>query len=74
MEGRRARRTDQFFITIGSLDYYADIRCDFLSYFNNIETYCVSVEKNNINKKCHVHAYLKFYDLLSVCEVRELLC
>jgi hypothetical protein len=68
---RRERRTRQFFITLGGLIYYEDIRRDFLDYFSGIEEYCVSIENNHVNKLCHIHAYLSFYDLMKTVDVRE---
>ena len=53
--------------------YYEDIRSDFLSYFEGVETYCVSCEDYHNDKYCHVHAYLKFYELIDFNDVREVL-
>jgi hypothetical protein len=66
-----ARRTDQFFVTVGGLEYYESIRSDFLLYFEGVEEYCVSVEKKHVNKLCHIHAYLNLRSLCSLVEVRE---
>jgi hypothetical protein len=71
MTARQARRTKQFYVTIGGLEYYEDIRRDFLCYFSDLEEYCVSVESNNVNKSVHIHAYLQFHDSCSVVSVRD---
>ena len=74
MAARRDRRTRQFLVTVGPLDYYADIRSDLLSYFEDTKEYCVSVEKyhsENSNKQVHLHAYIEFHSLWRVSEVRE---
>ena len=74
MAGRGAWQTDQVFVTVGPVAYYASVRSDFLQYFEGVETYCVSVEYYHINKsQCHIHAYLKFYDLIDFDYVRECL-
>ena len=70
---RGTRRTDQYFITTGPVDYYESVRSDFLRYFSNVETYCVSIEYNHVNKECHLDAYLKLCDLCSLSDVRECL-
>jgi hypothetical protein len=70
---KRGRRTNQFFITLGGLEYYEDIRRDFYNYFDDIEEYCESTEKNHVNKFVHVHAYIKFYNLKTLSEVRDVL-
>lgn len=67
----RSRRTKQFFITIGPVEYYETIRQDFVDYFEGVEEYCVSVEHNHVNVKCHIHAYIAFNDLKLINEVRE---
>jgi hypothetical protein len=59
------RHTRQFFNTVGGLTYYESIRSDFLDYFESVEEYCVSVECNHVDNKCHIHAYLSFSKLMT---------
>lgn len=68
------RRAKQWFVTVGPLEYYDSIRRDFLLYYEDIEEYCVSIETNSTNKaNVHLHAYLKFYDLVTFEYVKECL-
>ena len=53
--------------------YYESVRRDFLDYFNCVEEYCVSIERNHVDNKVHLHAYLKYTELLFLNEVREFL-
>jgi hypothetical protein len=45
MKSRRGRRTSQFFITVGPVEYYAGIHSDFLDNFECVKEYLVSIEK-----------------------------
>jgi hypothetical protein len=71
MAGSRCRRSRQFFVTLSPIIEYEGIRSDFLHYFDDTEDYCVSIECNHVNKLKHLHAYLQFYELLDVSEVRN---
>lgn len=67
----RVRHTDQFFLTVGPCDYYESICEDFTSFFEDLETYCVGIEKYKVNNKDHILAYLKFKSLYFLSEVRD---
>lgn len=74
MAAVRSRRTSQFLVTVGPVEYYDDIRSDLLDYFEGVKEYCVSVEKYHTSdyiNKVHLHCYLEFYDLFKCVEVRE---
>lgn len=73
MAAVRQRRTDQFIVTLGGVEDYEGVREDFLLYFDDLQEYCVCLEYNHVNNKCHIHAYLKFCVLLSCVEVRNFL-
>jgi hypothetical protein len=69
---RGGRRATQFAVTLSPITVYEDIREDFLSYFEGVETYCVSVEHSDgVSGVPHLHAYLKFYELVDCDYVRN---
>jgi hypothetical protein len=70
---RAARRSDQFFITAGPLEYYESVREDFLCNFECVETYCVSIEKSSENDKVHLHCYLKLTVIVSCDDIRDVI-
>jgi hypothetical protein len=53
----RVRHGKQFLITLGPLEKYKVVRSDFLSYFNDTEEYCVSIECYHVNNSYHLHAF-----------------
>jgi hypothetical protein len=71
MAGSRIRRSKQFFVPVSPLEYYEGIREDFLCQSDDIEEYCVSIESHEVNNKVRLHAYLQFYNLLDVLDVRD---
>jgi hypothetical protein len=62
-----------FFLTVGPVEYYESVRSDFLAYFEGLETYCVSIEKNHANSEVHIHAFLKFHVQCTCDFLREVL-
>jgi hypothetical protein len=66
----RPRKGKEFSVTIGPVWQYADIRSDFIEYFEDLESYCVGLEYNHKNGNCHMQAYLKFRNKLRCVNVR----
>lgn len=58
---RRAKPGLQFFITLNPVNYYDEIRSDFLHSFENLVTYCISIERSKENLSArHLHSYIEF--------------
>lgn len=82
-DGRKRGR--EFAVTVGIDEYYDFVREDFLSYFDGIEEYCISVEgfkdygrctacSNKVrSRKYHIHAFLKFKEGIFLSDVRYVL-
>lgn len=59
---RPSKGSHHFLITVDSFEYYADIRVDFVSLFDSVVSYCVSIEKSSSGSRVsnHLHAYIEF--------------
>lgn len=68
----------QFFVTIGLEQTYDLVRQDFIDYisnFNKVVTFCVSVEKSEVSNSVdyHMHIYLSFEMCMLLVELREII-
>lgn len=56
------------------MEFYDTIRQYFVSFFNNVVTFCVAVEKSNVssnNVSCHLHAFLEFANACFADDLRD---
>jgi hypothetical protein len=67
------KRAKQYSVTLGPVFFYESIREDTVGYFEDLETYCVSVEGLCSNSVVHMHLYLKFKCLCTCNDVRAVL-
>lgn len=71
----RAKPGRMFFVTVSLADA-VDLSCireDFVSFFDDIVTYCVAVEKSNTSVEVsnHLHAFLEFKEPVLLTNIRE---
>lgn len=70
----RVKPGHSFFVTVPLLEYYTEVRVDFINIFFDVYEYCVAVELNRVNNeevKYHLHAYLKFLNSYFLSDLRE---
>lgn len=60
-------------MTLTPVDNYSNIRQDIVNYFDNLETFCVGIEKHKTTDNYHLHMYLKFYNDCDCLFVRNYL-
>lgn len=69
----RVRPGKQFFITVSLVDPESCVRSDFLSYFDNLVSYCIAVESSKTSNivSTHLHAFLEFSDRYFLSDIRN---
>jgi hypothetical protein len=74
----RVRSSKEFCVTVQEENLYGEVRQDFISYFDDLETFCVAVERYSRGgekesvSECHIHSYLKFYNKLFLIDLRNI--